>query len=101
MSDNQLKNFVGQIIGLNANPPGTGASYGGMLGSASPRGHAMDDLKRKALEFASEHTKKTQNKEKLETLKNEIEGHLLGLNSLQVIDDKLLNQLRDDLHNLS
>jgi hypothetical protein len=100
MNDN-LKSFVGQIINLEANVQGASISSAGFAGAASPRQHSLDDLKRKTLEFASEYRKNDPSKEKLKELSNEVEGNLLGLNSLQVIDNNKLNSLTDELYSLN
>jgi hypothetical protein len=95
-----VNDFVRQIIKLDVTPPGTSISYGGLVGASSPRQHAMEDLKRKTLEFAQENQKANPNKERIKELSKEIEGHLLGLNSLQAIDDRHLDKLRDELDKL-
>jgi hypothetical protein len=101
MNHKQLKEFVEQIIALGANVQGSGISSAGFAGASSSRQHALDDLKKKSLEFVQEHQKSTPDKEKIKELSKEIEGNLLGLNSLQVIDDNLLDKLLDDLNKIT
>jgi hypothetical protein len=96
--NDRLNKFAQQIMNLDANVPGTGISSAGMAGAASPRQHALDDLKRKTLEFVAEHRKRNPDKSKLNELAGEIEGNLLGINSLQVIDDNQLDKIVNDLH---
>jgi hypothetical protein len=97
--NNELNKFVSRIINLNITPPGTGASYGGFIGASSMRQHSAEDLKRKTLEFASAYKNKSDDNT-LEVLAGEIEGNLLGLNSMAVIDNNILDELLSELHSL-
>jgi hypothetical protein len=45
LMSNELHAFVGQVMDLSANVPGTGISSCGLAGAASPRQHALEDLK--------------------------------------------------------
>jgi hypothetical protein len=96
-----LNDFVSQIINLSATPTATGLSYGGLLGASNPRQQALEDLKRSALKFAGESNKNNPGSKMLEELAKQIEGNLLGLNSLQVLDDQTLDELTEKLHQLT
>jgi hypothetical protein len=96
-----MQNFVREIIDLYATPPATNASYGGMIGASNPRQQALEDLKRTTLKFAAESTHNNPDPKILEELAKQIEGSLLGLNSLQVIDDQTLDKLITRLYQLT
>jgi hypothetical protein len=63
------------------------------------RQHSAEDLKRKTLEFANAYKNKSDDNT-LEVLAGEIEGNLLGLNSMAVIDNNILDELLSELHSL-
>jgi hypothetical protein len=63
------------------------------------RQHSAEDLKRKTLEFAHAYKSKSDDNT-LEVLAGEIEGNLLGLNSMAVIDNNILDELLSELHSL-
>jgi TRAP-type C4-dicarboxylate transport system substrate-binding protein len=97
----QLNKFVREVLNIDAKVPGTGVSYAGFTGASSPRQQAIEDLKRKTLEFAAEHNKKDPNKEVFLKLSQEVEGNIQGLHALAVLDDSRLNNLLDGLHSLT
>jgi hypothetical protein len=100
MDRDRLNRFVDKILDLNAPVPGTGISSGGLFGAASSRQDALDNLKRRVLAFAGEYRQKSPDKMTLAQFSQEVEGNLQVLNSLAVIDDKALDTLIDELHEL-
>jgi hypothetical protein len=95
--NSELKNFVRQIINIDATPPGTNASYGGFIGASNPRQQAVEDLKRKTLEFAKERSKQKPDASLVNNLAASVEGHLHITESLAVIDSFMLDKLIDEL----
>jgi hypothetical protein len=98
--DENLKQFVSQVVGLDPTPPGTKASYGGLIGASNPRQQTVEELKRKTLQYAAERRRQTPNKNIANQLAKDIEGNFYSLHALSVIDDHSLNQYVDKLNSI-
>jgi hypothetical protein len=98
--DEDLKQFVNQVIDLNPTPTGTKASYGGFIGASNPRQQTVEELKRKTLQYAAEKRKQTPNINIANQLAKDIESSFYSLHALSVIDDRSLNQYIDKLKSI-
>jgi hypothetical protein len=97
----KLNEFVARAIDINAIAPGTGVSAGGYIGAMSPRQEAVNDFKEVVINFDSEAHREFPDKEKLDSLYGRVEGGLLGLNALAIIDDHKLKSILADLSELN
>jgi hypothetical protein len=93
-----IKRFADQIISLQAHPTGTGLSYGGEMGSSSTNQHALEDLKRKALQLVEETHKSEPSHDKIRVLYKDIEGGLHANHTVGVIDGSRFDNLMFHLH---
>jgi hypothetical protein len=100
MDGGKLRDFMNQISNLRAAVPGTGMSSGGMWGAMSAQDETIVSLRKSAAAFATERSQQAPNQTVLNKLADEVQGHLQGLHSLSVINDRQFDSLLADLHSL-
>lgn len=99
MDAGKLRSFVNKVGAITHNQPGN-ISSAGFFGAAASQDSMIETLKRSVLVFASEYSKSTPNKARLAELADEVEGGLQGVRAISSIDDKKLDELLSELHDL-
>ncbi len=95
-----LNAFVREIISINVTSTGMGGASAGILGTAGPGDQSLDQLKRAAINFASEYGKNESDSSTLFECADEIEGYLQTLRVVSAVPDEKIEELLISLQNL-
>jgi hypothetical protein len=101
MSSATLKQFVEDVMGINAGYPGMGTASTAIIGASGTNDAVVHRFRKDVIAFATERAKSTPDQARLDQRAQQLHGSLLSLKLINAISEKRLNELASSLDVLS